>query len=272
MAYEDILSTNGFAASLDKIKARDNALRNFEAATTAPTSPVAYQLWLDTNDGSLKRRNAANNAWTTIGNVLQNFDGNVNAAAPAFTGHLDAGANRLGNIGLPTSDNDAVSRTYLQNYAMGTIGFYSDARGLVSSPGNLLQYTNSTALDLVKYNSGFNITANATPGEHDTFSPTVSGYYKVDFRLTLNSVVNVATAQLFCLSGSGGNYPSSSDQLLNAHVAGSSIPLPYTFTVSGVVRLKAGDTYQIRLVASTTAISSTPADNGLSVFLLKKDS
>jgi hypothetical protein len=48
------------------------ALRSVFSGATAPTNPVAYQLWADTSTGLLKQRNAANSAWETFGALNQN--------------------------------------------------------------------------------------------------------------------------------------------------------------------------------------------------------
>lgn len=45
---------------------RDESLRSLFSGATAPTSPVAYQLWADTATKVLKQRNAANSAWVEL--------------------------------------------------------------------------------------------------------------------------------------------------------------------------------------------------------------
>ena len=45
---------------------RDESLRSLFSGATAPTSPVAYQLWADTATKVLKQRNAANSAWIEL--------------------------------------------------------------------------------------------------------------------------------------------------------------------------------------------------------------
>lgn len=42
------------------------ALRSCFSGATAPSNPVAYQLWADTGAGLLKQRNAANSAWEVV--------------------------------------------------------------------------------------------------------------------------------------------------------------------------------------------------------------
>lgn len=45
---------------------RDESLRTLFSGATAPSSPVAYQLWADTTAKVLKQRNAANSAWVNL--------------------------------------------------------------------------------------------------------------------------------------------------------------------------------------------------------------
>lgn len=50
----------------ETLPARDDALRSLFSGASAPSSPVAYQLWADTTAKVLKQRNAANSAWLDI--------------------------------------------------------------------------------------------------------------------------------------------------------------------------------------------------------------
>lgn len=54
------------------IPAALETLRTAFSGATEPASPVAYQLWADTAENLLKRRNAANSAWVIIGPLLGN--------------------------------------------------------------------------------------------------------------------------------------------------------------------------------------------------------
>src|SRR4051794_23742964 len=43
------------------------ALFGLSSGASAPSTTIAYQLWADTTNGVLKRRNAANSAWVVVG-------------------------------------------------------------------------------------------------------------------------------------------------------------------------------------------------------------
>lgn len=57
--------TNGVLL-LTYIPDRFESLRTVFSGSSAPSSPVAYQLWADTTTGLLKQRNGANSAWVTL--------------------------------------------------------------------------------------------------------------------------------------------------------------------------------------------------------------
>jgi len=59
------------------VNAALQALATLSSGTSAPSSPYAYQLWADTANGLLKIRNAANNAWITIGKLADSALGHV---------------------------------------------------------------------------------------------------------------------------------------------------------------------------------------------------
>jgi hypothetical protein len=58
------------------------ALFSANSGSTAPTVTVAFQDWIDTSGANplWKKRNAANNAWITIGTIISNtitFEGTL---------------------------------------------------------------------------------------------------------------------------------------------------------------------------------------------------
>ena len=57
-----------FLADLNSMAA---AIVSNNSSATEPATIYAYQFWADTNSGLLKQRNAANNAWVTIGTMAE---------------------------------------------------------------------------------------------------------------------------------------------------------------------------------------------------------
>lgn len=48
------------------VAGRLESLRTAFSGSSAPSNPVAFQLWLDTTNAVLKRRNSSNTAWTVV--------------------------------------------------------------------------------------------------------------------------------------------------------------------------------------------------------------
>lgn len=71
MSQHDFNITNADANSGVNFRAAVNAalqaLASNNSGATEPATPFAYMWWADTTAGLLKQRNAANNAWITIG-------------------------------------------------------------------------------------------------------------------------------------------------------------------------------------------------------------
>lgn len=62
------------------------AIVSQNSGASEPSTTYAYQWWADTTAGVLKLRNAANNAWITIGTLASTGLGLAPVASPSFTG------------------------------------------------------------------------------------------------------------------------------------------------------------------------------------------
>jgi hypothetical protein len=62
------------------------ALFSQNSSATSPPETVAYMTWADTTTGLLKIRNAANNAWVTVGTLASANLGLATLVSPTFTG------------------------------------------------------------------------------------------------------------------------------------------------------------------------------------------
>lgn len=65
------------------------ALATLSSGATEPATTYAYQLWVDTSSGLLKQRNAANNAWVTIGTLGAANLGLLSLAGGTLTGAIN---------------------------------------------------------------------------------------------------------------------------------------------------------------------------------------
>jgi len=91
-----------FRAELNTILA---AIVSQNSGTTAPSTTYAYQWWIDTGvtPALLKIRNAANNAWITVGDVTATNLGLVSTTGATFTG--DVTLNAQSDVRFADSDS-----------------------------------------------------------------------------------------------------------------------------------------------------------------------
>jgi hypothetical protein len=96
MAQHDYIIENqsgaAFRADLNNGLA---AIVSQNSGTSQPSTTYAYQWWADTTTGLLKLRNAANNAWITIGTLADTNLGLATLASPTFSGTATFGGNVL---------------------------------------------------------------------------------------------------------------------------------------------------------------------------------
>ena len=76
------------------------AVQSLNSGSSAPSSTVAYMLWLDTSNNLLKMRNGSNNAWIEIGASNTANLGLALLAVATFTGEVIF--NSTGSIQLPS--------------------------------------------------------------------------------------------------------------------------------------------------------------------------
>jgi hypothetical protein len=89
MAQHDYILANAAGASFRADA--NNALAAIVSQNSGPNQPnptFAYQLWADTTTGLLKLRNAANNAWLTIGTLADANLGLLSLAGGTMTGAI----------------------------------------------------------------------------------------------------------------------------------------------------------------------------------------
>lgn len=105
-----INSTDTLSASRSTINTNFSVLQNLFRSATAPTSPVAGQLWLDTSSGNvLKIRNAANSAWVTLfTNTETASGGSLPLAGGTMTGAIAMGSTKITGLANGTVSGDAV--------------------------------------------------------------------------------------------------------------------------------------------------------------------
>jgi hypothetical protein len=90
VATHDYVISNGSGAAVrSDINDALAAIVSQNSSASAPATTYAYMLWGDTANGLLKQRNAANNAWVTIGALGSTGWGLAPQASPSFTGNAE---------------------------------------------------------------------------------------------------------------------------------------------------------------------------------------
>ena len=109
MAQADQIIANDTGANV-RADINDNiaALFSLSSGSSAPSTTTAYMLWADTNAGSLKIRNGADNDWIVLGPSLTTANlGLAPTASPTFTGNVVIPNGAVGTAGLQfTGDSD----------------------------------------------------------------------------------------------------------------------------------------------------------------------
>lgn len=104
--------TATLSASRSTINDAVAAVRSAFSGSSAPSSPVAGQFWLDTDDGTLYVRNNANTDWVAVGNISTSYLGLLRrSGADAMTGPLDMGSQKITNLATATASGDAMSQS-----------------------------------------------------------------------------------------------------------------------------------------------------------------
>jgi hypothetical protein len=122
MAQHDYVIANqsgaAFRADLNNALA---AIVSQNSGAAEPSTTYAYQWWADTTTGLLKIRNAANNAWITVGTLADANLGLLSATGGTLTGALLL--DDSGTAALPAAafDNDADTGIYRK--AANELGF-----------------------------------------------------------------------------------------------------------------------------------------------------
>jgi hypothetical protein len=126
MAQHDYIIANqsgaGFRSDLNNGLA---AIVSQNSGAAEPSTTYAYQWWADTTTGLLKIRNAANNAWITIGTLASANLGLLSLAGGTLTGALladDSGTAALPAIAFDGDTNTGIFRAGADQLGIATNG------------------------------------------------------------------------------------------------------------------------------------------------------
>ena len=126
MAQHDYIIANqsgaAFRADLNNAL---SAIVSQNSGASEPSTTYAYQWWADTTTGLLKIRNAANNAWITVGTLADANLGLLSLAGGTLTGALladDAGTAALPAVAFDGDPNTGIFRAGADQLGIATNG------------------------------------------------------------------------------------------------------------------------------------------------------
>jgi hypothetical protein len=126
MAQADYVVANGTGAAVrSDLNGQLAAIVSNNSGVTEPSTTYAYQWWADTTTGLLKLRNAANNAWITIGTLADANLGLLSLAGGTLTGALlvdDSGTAALPAIAFDGDTNTGIFRPAADQLGIATNG------------------------------------------------------------------------------------------------------------------------------------------------------
>ena len=125
MAQHDYVIANGTGAAVrSDLNNGLAAIVSNNSGATEPGTMYAYQWWPDTTTGLLKIRNAANNAWVTVGTLASANLGLLSLAGGTMTGALavTAGTAALPGIAVSGDLNTGITSPGADQLAISTGG------------------------------------------------------------------------------------------------------------------------------------------------------
>ena len=126
MAQHDyIIANQSGAAFRSDLNNGLAAIVSQNSGAAQPSTTYAYQWWADTTTGLLKLRNAANNAWITIGTLADANLGLLSLAGGTLTGALladDSGTAALPAIAFDGDTNTGIFRAGADQLGIATNG------------------------------------------------------------------------------------------------------------------------------------------------------
>jgi hypothetical protein len=126
MAQHDyIIANQSGAAFRSDLNNGLAAIVSQNSGAAQPSTTYAYQWWADTTTGLLKLRNAANNAWITVGTLADANLGLLSLAGGTLTGALlvdDSGTAALPAIAFDGDPNTGIFRPGADQLGIATNG------------------------------------------------------------------------------------------------------------------------------------------------------
>ncbi len=203
----------GFRADLNLALA---ALISNSSGTTEPTTTFAFQFWADTTNGLLKIRNAANNAWITIGTLAAANLGLLSLAGGVLTGFLSSSNTDYWKVPVGTTvQRPGTPAVGMIRYNSTLLGFEGYSNGVWAPIGG----------------GGYVVNANATVASNGTISLSTTDTRQLQ-PVQGTTVTTDASITPF---GTGANWKDGTEVLLVGLDDTASLRLTYNDAANGLV-------------------------------------
>jgi len=130
---------NGTGAAVrTKLNQISAAINSLNSGSGDPSINSAFQPHIDTGSSLLKIRNAANNAYVTIGNISLDNLGHVVAASPTMTGDVTMSSTGFLKVPVGTTaqrPGSAAAGQFRYNSTTGQFEGYTNAWGAIGGGG-----------------------------------------------------------------------------------------------------------------------------------------
>ena len=144
-----------------------DALFSNNSGSSEPSTTTAFMWWADTNNDELKIRNAADNAFITVGTLSATNLGLSTASSPTFTGNVGVPAGTVSSLPLRFSgDSDTgVFRNAANDFSIvtgGTRRAHFDSNGITIRDRKALRFRDTSNSNFVALRAPDNAASDIT--------------------------------------------------------------------------------------------------------------
>jgi len=289
MAQADYVVANGTGAAVrSDLNGQLAAIVSNNSGVTEPATMYAYQWWADTTTGLLKLRNAANNAWITIGTLADVNLGLLSLAGGTLTGALlldDSGTVSAPALAFDGDTNTGIFRSAADTLNVATNGIeraeFGTSEVVFNDGGADVDFrvegdTNASLffVDASAEAVGIGTTSPGAPldiPERLRIRGSTSGYSQID-------APAIAGDQTFTLPTTGGtldrlNRAGNILQVVNATYSTETSNSTTTYADTGLTAsiTPTSSSSKVLVLISQNGLHKTPvsADNGVSIKLFR---
>ena len=171
-----VINNGTGAAVRTKLNQITAAINSLNSGSGDPSINSAFQPHIDTGSSLLKIRNAANNAYVTIGNISLDNLGHVVAATPTMTGDVTMSSTGFLKVPVGTTaqrPGSAAAGQFRYNSTTGQFEGYTNAWGSIGGGAGATGGGNDEVFFESDQNVTTSYTLTANKNAH-TVSPTIN--------------------------------------------------------------------------------------------------